>query len=295
MKKRILSMFIAFAAILCTVGITPDVTAETEEYEKVVIDFNYKEITDSELAEMVENGEIPLNVTYLRLRTNKISDLQPLSVLTELRTLYLNVTQYTSTTSISSKTIISDISDLSPLAGLSKLEYLSISYSQTCDITPLSGLTELRKLHFFKNKIEDFSALFDLPNLNELDIRENPIYLSHVYQIKSVFPNCKISENAPPESTPLATVICNYSIYGISVSRNFTYEGLVVQLRREYSTRTDTLYYDGRTGEAISNPVLINPPVKAGTAEGLFLASTGKTSTWEEEPTIKYGYNNENR
>ena len=69
-------------------------------------------IDDERLAEMVNSGEIPHDVAKLDLVWNMITDLSPLSGLTNLKVLALNDNL---------------ITDISPLAGLTKLEELYIS------------------------------------------------------------------------------------------------------------------------------------------------------------------------
>lgn len=74
----------------------------------------------------------------------RLTDLSPLSGLTELQALTLNNNR---------------ISDVSPLAGLTKLIYLDLQANQITDVTPLAGLTGLTRLFLANNPIQDYTPL----------------------------------------------------------------------------------------------------------------------------------------
>jgi internalin A len=79
-----------------------------------------------------------INFTKLELPLNKISDIKPLSNLTNLIILDLPVNQ---------------ISDIKPLSNLTKLTTLSLSQNQINDIKPLSNLTKLTEVDLAKNPL----------------------------------------------------------------------------------------------------------------------------------------------
>jgi len=93
--------------------------------EPVRIDFANMEINNTQLAGMIDSGEIPPDVTILYLSGNNISDLSPLADLTNLSTLFL---------------FSNEISDLSPLAGLSNLEMLSLFGNPITDWSPVDHI-----------------------------------------------------------------------------------------------------------------------------------------------------------
>ena len=66
------------------------------------------------------------------VNSNNISDLTPLSGLTNLTYLYLTD---------------NDITDITPLSGLTSLEWLDLDRNRLTDLTPLSGLTSLTWLN----------------------------------------------------------------------------------------------------------------------------------------------------
>ncbi|MDR2569837.1 MAG: hypothetical protein LBD23_06015 [Oscillospiraceae bacterium] len=82
--KKLLSIIIAIAIIIATILAIPTNAAPIGCY------FGERNITDEQLAEMVTSGEIPPNSQSLNLEGNQISDLSPLSGLTELNTLFLH-------------------------------------------------------------------------------------------------------------------------------------------------------------------------------------------------------------
>ncbi len=67
------------------------------------------------------------------------------------------------------------ISDLSPLTNFTDLTQLQLSNNLISDITPLTGLTGLTKVSLNGNVISDVSPLTTLTNLNVLNLQDNPI------------------------------------------------------------------------------------------------------------------------
>lgn len=68
-----------------------------------------------------------------------------------------------------------EISDLSPLSGLTDLTELDLGDNRISDVSALSGLTNLTKLEMDSNRISDVSALSGLTNLTELGLGYNRI------------------------------------------------------------------------------------------------------------------------
>jgi len=85
-----------------------------------------------------------LNVLFLH--ENQISDISPISSLTNLTMLYLDGNQ---------------ISDISPLSSLTNMSWLSLSWNQISDISLLSSLTNLMWLDLSGNQIDDISPLVE--------------------------------------------------------------------------------------------------------------------------------------
>lgn len=69
----------------------------------------------------------------------------------------------------------SQITDLSPLSGLTQLQDLHVDYTMVSDVSVLAGLTNLKTLTLFDNKIRDARPIAALPNLSSLQIGLNYI------------------------------------------------------------------------------------------------------------------------
>ncbi|MFC1651004.1 leucine-rich repeat domain-containing protein [Candidatus Latescibacterota bacterium] len=101
-----------------------------------------------------------MNLYRLNLSGNQISDISPMSGLTNLDILDLFSNQ---------------ISNLSPLSSLTNLQHLDVGNNQISELSPLSGLTNLGALVLFNNQISDLSPLSSLTNLQHLDVGNNQI------------------------------------------------------------------------------------------------------------------------
>jgi hypothetical protein len=145
-------------------------------------------ITDERLAEMVANGEIPLNVASLSLTGNQITDISPLAELTNLWNLTLSSNQISDLTPLSNLTNLgrnmgglsldnNQISDLTGLENLTNLGVLTLSNNQIVDVTPLQNLTNLWWLELWGNQIEDVMPLAWLTGLDStsLCLDRNPV------------------------------------------------------------------------------------------------------------------------
>jgi len=96
------------------------------------------------------------NLTYLDLGDNQISDLKPVASLTNLTDLYLSDNQ---------------ISDLKPISGLMNLTVLGLSRNQISDLKPVASLTNLTYLDLSGNQISDLKPISGLKNLTSLGLR----------------------------------------------------------------------------------------------------------------------------
>ncbi len=101
-----------------------------------------------------------LDISY-----HRITDLEPLGQLPNLRELYLQG---------------NEIEKLAPLSSLKSLEILDLSSNLIADIGPLGSLTSLRELNLDDNEITDanytvFDQLVDLSRLEKLSIARNDI------------------------------------------------------------------------------------------------------------------------
>ncbi|NET61541.1 MAG: leucine-rich repeat domain-containing protein [Symploca sp. SIO2E6] len=67
------------------------------------------------------------------------------------------------------------ISDISPLSGLTQLQVLRLSETQVKDVSHLSGLTQLQVLRLSATQIRDFSPLSRLTQLQQLDLSRTQV------------------------------------------------------------------------------------------------------------------------
>ena len=98
-------------------------------------------------------------ITSMDFSGNRITDLSPLTNLTQLQTLTFSHNK--------------NITDLSPLAGLTVLTKLYMRDNQIVDLSPLAGLTALTELQLTENQITDISPLRNLTNLTRLMLSSN--------------------------------------------------------------------------------------------------------------------------
>ena len=122
------------------------------------------------------------NLTQLDLISDRISDLRPLSALTNLKALALSWNSITSLTGLEGLTNLTDlildgnqVSDLQPLTNLRHLTDLYINGNRITSLTGLEGLTNLTRLSLDGNQISDLQPISNLTNLTLLNIRWNNI------------------------------------------------------------------------------------------------------------------------
>ena len=122
------------------------------------------------------------NLTELRLGGNSITDVSALSNLTNLTDLSLSSNSITDVSALSSLTNLTrlvlggnSISDISALSNLTNLTELILAGNSISNISTLSNLTNLTLLNLNNNGITDVSALSSLTNLALLYLAGNSI------------------------------------------------------------------------------------------------------------------------
>ena len=147
------------AAVRGEIGLLPDIPLTKEKILKLgFLNAHDKDISD------ITGLEFATNLRELHLSQNPITDLRPLSNLTQLVGLHFWHVPVRPT----------DL-DLRPLANLINLEMLSLEGNWISDVRPLMGLKKLRRLHLSNNQIEDVRPLVGLTELWELFLERNPI------------------------------------------------------------------------------------------------------------------------
>ena len=122
------------------------------------INLAFLSIVRNEVSDITPLGGLK-NLRELKLYRNRISDIKPLAGLINLEVLELQDNQ---------------IVDISPLKRLVNLKVLNLGENQIVDISPLSNLTALTYLHVGTNQIIDFTPLLNLTNLESLGMLNNP-------------------------------------------------------------------------------------------------------------------------
>ena len=122
------------------------------------------------------------NLTGLYLDYNNISDISPVAGLLNLTSLDLDGNSITNISAVVGLTNLTwldiwgtPISDISPLAGLLNLTSLGLGHNNISDISPVAGLTNLTGLYLPSNYITDISSLSGLTNLKTLWLNHNNI------------------------------------------------------------------------------------------------------------------------
>jgi parallel beta-helix repeat protein len=127
--------------------------------------------------------EFCTSLVELDLRANAISDLTPVSGLTNLERLLLgyndniaNLEPLSGLTKLAELGLVQNqIEDLTPIAGLTSLTILRLSNNMISDLTPISGLVSLEQILLAGNLITDVSPLSTLVNLAYLSLSNNQI------------------------------------------------------------------------------------------------------------------------
>jgi len=150
-------------AITSCASVVVDPPEDRDTIPNISVDVYY----ESQLADMVESGEIPQDIATLKIFSDIPVDLSPISGLSNLKYLHLGISQ---------------CSDLSPLSTLTNLKELGLPSSGFSDLSPLSGLTSLKKLTLKAHQLDspfpiilDLTPLSGLINLEYLDLNQSPI------------------------------------------------------------------------------------------------------------------------
>ena len=146
----------------------------------------------------------------LRLSNNGITDISPLAELTELEWLYLssnairdfplsNLTQllYLNLSN-------NGFSDVSSLAGPPFLQRLHLANNGISDVSPLAGQTRLRRLDLSNNDISDASALADFTRLDWLHLSNNEIVDPSPLDDLRLVTELDLSDNLITDVSPLS-------------------------------------------------------------------------------------------
>ncbi len=136
----------------------PSITIQGTEYstDLMQLELNGLGLTDGDILDL----KYMINLRYLNLDDNNLTDLSPVSGLTDLDQINVNNNP--------------DLTDLSPLAGLTELRYVNFSGSPVADYSFMAGLTKLEYVNlFYVQEDMDLSALSGLTNVKSIAIASN--------------------------------------------------------------------------------------------------------------------------
>ncbi len=161
-----------------------------------------------------------LPLTALVINHASVSDISPLSGLSQLAHLNLNTNQVTDLSGLSGLSQLqylnlfsNDVSDIAPLAGLSNLRRLQLGLNLVTDISPLSGLSLLGTLWLADNRIRDVTGLGGLTGLSSLSLRNNLVAdiapLSSLLQLDYL----DLNHNSISDVSPLSSLLQLGSLY----------------------------------------------------------------------------------
>ena len=183
------------------------------------------------------------------VNSNAVSDISPISGVTQLRTLKLTS---------------NGITDVSPLAQLTQLTYLDLRDNTISDVASLTQLTQLTHLHLSGNTISDVAPLAQLTQLTGLGLRDNTISdvspLTQLTQLTELW----IHDNTISDVSPLAqlTQLTRLYLSGNTISD----VSPLAQL-----TQLTQLYLSGNTISNVAPLVNLNLIGTSWNSTGLFL------------------------
>lgn len=160
--------------------------------------------------ESLEGLQYAINLKELNVSYNPISDVTPISGLTELTKLYLGNNYYlrdfrplNSLTKLQTLTLDStNINDLASIGKLTKLETLDLSNTLLTSLNGLQGLNSLTTLNASNNELYDLSPLKNLKKVKNLYLQEN--FISDIRPIgyMSSLVDIDLSQNDISDLTP---------------------------------------------------------------------------------------------
>ena len=149
------------SVIVKALGKVPDDVITVEDMAKLThLDVQNYDEPRKENINNLTGLEFAINLSFLHIGGNSISDLSPLAGLTKLD--FLDAQDNL-------------ISNISPLKGLTNLRGLILTGNLIANLLPLEGLTNLEALRVNRNLINDFSPITNLTTLKEIWLANSSI------------------------------------------------------------------------------------------------------------------------
>jgi len=159
---------------------------------------------DADHGEIVslEGLEHAQNLKILRLHSNKIEGISPITKLTKLTYLSLGsnfITDISAISGLKNLTVLNlysnQVNDLSPMSDLTNLEDVWLNFNSITDISALGDLAKLESIYLSGNLIKNITALGNLKNLNFIELSNNRIRdISPISQLTNL-KTLKLHEN----------------------------------------------------------------------------------------------------
>ncbi|MFC2083107.1 hypothetical protein ACFLSG_03615 [Candidatus Bipolaricaulota bacterium] len=221
------------AAVLAEIGKSPgDTIYEDDLIGLTELDCQYDDVRD------LTGIEHCVDLEWLHLGTNRsLSDLSPLSGLSNLEYLHVGVTGVSNLSPISGLTKIrelyfvdTNVSSVAPLSGLNRLERTAMYGSDVTDLSPLNGLSSLVYVHAERCKITNISGMENVTSLVTFRVAGNRLDLAcasnpAMQTIQSLIDNgtAKVtysgqtSPGSNPDSTPPTNPTITSSSHDVGV------------------------------------------------------------------------------
>ncbi|MDD7428908.1 MAG: protein kinase [Oscillospiraceae bacterium] len=172
-----------------------------------ILNLQNKGLKDSDIKDL----KYMTNVTEIILSDNDLTDLSPLSGLTQLEKLTYhnnNVKDLSFAKDLKNlKTLGADnngISDLSPLSGMTELTEIWLNINNISDVTPLKNCTKVQYLSLANNPISDCSALSGMTQLIQLYMHGCGLKSLEPFSGCTMLEVVYVGENQLTDLTPLA-------------------------------------------------------------------------------------------
>ncbi|NER93887.1 MAG: NACHT domain-containing protein [Symploca sp. SIO1B1] len=159
-------------------------------------------------------SQVLSNLETLILERTQVTDISPLSGLTQLKALDLSQTQVTDISPLKDLTQLklldlsqTQVTDISPLKDLTQLKLLNLSQTQVTDISPLKDLTQLKLLNLSQTQVTDVSPLKSLTQLKLLNLSRTRVAdispLSGLTQLEVLYlPETQVTDVSPLKHLP---------------------------------------------------------------------------------------------
>lgn len=166
-----------------------------------------KGLTDSDIKDL----KYMTSVTEIILSYNELTDLSPLSGLTQLQKLtYHNnkVKDLSYAKNLKKLKVLgaenNGISDLSPLSGMTELTEIWLKNNNFSDVTPLKNCTKVQYLSIAKNPVSDCSAFSGMKKLKGIHLNGCKLKSLEPFSGCTMLEYAYVGENQLTDLTPLA-------------------------------------------------------------------------------------------